>query len=244
MVLEKETVLNKTKEFPMDIAIVGRHTKVSDEVRQKIFEKLAKVEALCPKATRAEVHVVHERNPRLSSDRERIEITLYDHGVIRVEAAADDRLVALDAAAMRLTERLRRQHERKAHRHQTKPPLHSVPVADAAATLTTPSEDGDQVSSVESWEGAPEGTTREVPIDGTPIVIRSKVHEGAPMSVSEAIDQMELVGHDFYLFHDKDSGLASAVYRRRGWTYGVIHLEATAGTSTSIDRDDEERASA
>jgi hypothetical protein len=46
------------------------------------------------------------------------------------------------------------------------------------------------------------------------------------MSVPDAIDQMELVGHDFYLFVDAESGLPSAVYRRRGWTYGVIHLEA------------------
>ncbi|WP_430868544.1 ribosome hibernation-promoting factor, HPF/YfiA family [Demequina aurantiaca] len=228
----------------MDIAIVGRHTKVSEDVRQKILEKMTKIETLAPKATRADVHVVHERNPRLSSDRERVEITLYDHGVVRVEAAADDRLVALDAAVARLTDRLRKQHERKAHRFQNTPPLHAVPIADLEATLDLPdsskddqNSDDDQVSSVESWEGAPEGSTREVPIDGTPITIRSKTHEGAPMSVEEAIDQMELVGHDFFLFHDNESGLASAVYRRRGWTYGVIHLESTAPEPASIDRE-------
>lgn len=225
----------------MDIAIVGRHTKVSEDVRQKILEKMTKVETLAPKATRAEVHVVHERSPRLASDRERIEITLYDHGVVRVEAAADDRLVALDAAATRLVERLRRQHERKVKRHKNTPPLHAVPIADAEATLDMPDKkadaDDEQVSSVESWEGAPEGNTREVPIDGTPIVIRSKTHEGAPMSVADAIDQMELVGHDFFLFHDIESGLASAVYRRRGWTYGVIHLESTAPEPATIGHD-------
>lgn len=224
----------------MDIAIVGRHTKVSEDVRKKILDKLAKIEPLAPRATRAEVHVVHERNPRLSSDRERIEITLYDHGVIRVEAAAEDRLVALDSAVTRLTERLRRQHERKAHRHQNTPPLHAVPLADfdsaGAAAAQDEASDG-QVASVESWEGAPAGNTREVPIDGTPIVIRSKTHEGAPMSVADAIDQMELVGHDFFLFHDTESGLASAVYRRRGWTYGVIHLESVAPEPASIGRD-------
>ena len=89
--------------------------------------------------------------------------------------------------------------------------------------------------SVERWEGAPEGHTTEIPLAGTPIVIRSKTHEGAPMTTAEAIDQMELVGHDFFLFHDSESGLPSAVYRRRGWTYGVIHLEAT--TDSHADRD-------
>jgi hypothetical protein len=84
----------------------------------------------------------------------------------------------------------------------------------------------DAVASVEAWEGAPKDATREIPLAGTPIVIRSKTHSGVPMTTAEAIDQMELVGHDFFLFHDSESGLPSAVYRRRGWTYGVIHLEA------------------
>lgn len=206
----------------MDIAIVGRHTKVSEDVRQKITDKLDKVRVLAPKATRADVHVVHERNPRISTDRERIEITIHDHGVVRVEAGGDDRLVALDAAITKLTEQLRRRHEKKISRHQNKVPLHAIPVADAGATIP----DEPAVESVEVWEGAPAGSVRDVPIDGTPITIRSKTHTGRPMTVTDAIDQMELVGHDFFLFHDSESGLPSAVYRRRGWTYGVIHLEA------------------
>lgn len=231
----------------MDIAIVGRHTKVSEDMRLKIFEKLEKVESLAPRATRAEVNVVHERNPRLSGERERVEITLHDHGVIRAEAAADDRMVALDLAMARIVEQLRRQHERRANRHKGKPSLHAVVAQDMAAAeqagSTTEhgapqgdaSADADRVESVESWEGAPEGSTVEVPIDGTPIVIRSKTHSATHMTVAEAIDQMELVGHDFYLFLDTESGLPSAVYRRRGWTYGVIRIE---------DKADEERESA
>lgn len=223
----------------MDIAIVGRHTKVSEDMRQKIFEKMEKVEALAPRATRAEVNVVHERNPRLSSDRERIEITLHDHGVIRAEAAADDRHVALDRASARIVEQLRKQHERRAKRHNGKPSLHAVvaqDLAQAAPAAPTAGDGEDRAASVEAWEGAPEGTTVEVPVDGTPISIRSKTHKASPITVAEAIDQMELVGHDFYLFLDADTGLASAVYRRRGWTYGVIRIEeedADAGRETA-----------
>ncbi|WP_082098951.1 ribosome hibernation-promoting factor, HPF/YfiA family [Demequina iriomotensis] len=204
----------------MDIAIVGRHTKVSEDMRQKIFEKMEKVEALAPRATRADIHVVHERNPKQSSDRERVEITVRGRGVVRAEAAAEDRFVALDGAMQKLTEQLRKLHERKAHRHQGKAGLHTVPPVEALA-----GESEDRAGSVEAWEGAPEGSHREIPIDGTPIIIRSKTHSAAPMTIADAVDQMELVGHDFFLFHDSDSGLASAVYRRRGWTYGVIHLE-------------------
>ena len=204
----------------MDIAIVGRHTKISDDMRQRILDKIAKVEALAPRATRIEVHVVHERNPRLAGESERVEITLHDRGVVRVEASAGDRVAALELATARLVERLRKLHERKVHRHQGKVGLHAVPPPPLEVKGEEPPV------SVESWEGAPHGTVREVPLDGTPISIRSKVHGASPMSVPEAIDQMELVGHDFYLFLDSDSGLPSAVYRRRGWTYGVIHIES------------------
>src|SRR5688572_28128369 len=101
----------------MDIAIVGRHTKVNEDMRLKIFEKMEKVESLAPRATRAEVNVVHERSPRLASDRERVEITVHSQGVVRAEAAADDRMVALDLAFGRVIEQLRRQHDRRAKRH-------------------------------------------------------------------------------------------------------------------------------
>ncbi|MFV0633407.1 ribosome hibernation-promoting factor, HPF/YfiA family [Demequina sp.] len=219
----------------MDIAIIGRHTKVSEDMRTKILAKMAKVESLAPRATRAEVNVIHERNPRLASDRERVEITVHGRSVVRAEAAADDRHVAFERASARILEQLRRQHERRATRHKGKTPLHEVvaaPIPGAAAVNPEGSlapaastEDDDRVENVESWEGAPEGSTVEVPVDGTPITIRSKTHQASPMSVSEAIDQMELVGHDFFLFIDSETSLASAVYRRRGWTYGVIRIE-------------------
>lgn len=202
----------------MDIAIVGRHTRVSDDMRERIIAKMERLEALAPKATRVEVHVVHERNPKLAADAERVEITLHDRGVVRAEASADDRVAALELASARINDQLRKMHERHAHRHQGKPSLHAVAKAEAAAA-------GAPIASVEPWEGAPESSVREIPLDGTPIVIRSKTHAAEAMSVPEAIDQMELVGHDFFLFVDIDSGLPSAVYRRRGWTYGVIHLD-------------------
>ncbi|WP_062380331.1 ribosome hibernation-promoting factor, HPF/YfiA family [Demequina pelophila] len=207
----------------MDIAIVGRHTKVSEETRQKIFEKMEKVEALAPRATRADVHVVHERNPRQAGDRERVEITIRGRRVVRAEASAEDRHVALEGAMNKLIEQLRKLHERKAHRHQNKPSLAAI--APEPVLPEPAKEPADGPGSVEAWEGAPDDAHREIPVDGTPIVIRSKTHAAAPMTVGEAIDQMELVGHDFFLFHDAESGLASAVYRRRGWTYGVIHLD-------------------
>jgi ribosomal subunit interface protein len=219
----------------MDIHVVGRHTKVAEGFREKVLEKLQKVEALDPRATRVDVHVVHERNPRLANERERIELTVHGKGpVLRAEAAADDRMVALELAADRLVEQLRKSHERRAHRHHGKVGVGHAPELTVVPNVPAgPREDG--AASVESWEGAPEGHTTEIPLAGTPIVIRSKTHIGAPMTTADAIDQMELVGHDFFLFHDSESDLPSAVYRRRGWTYGVIHLEARGEPHAGLD---------
>lgn len=206
----------------MDIVVVGRHTKVSEEFRAKVIEKLRRIETVDNRVSRVDVHVSHERSPKIVGERERVELTVHGHrSVVRAEAASDDRYVALDVAIDRLVERLRKQHERHSHRHQG-----SVGLGKGKAPEATP-------ASVEPWEGAPDTATREIPLDGTPIVIRSKIHVAAPMTISEAIDQMELVGHDFYLFHDSESGLPSAVYRRRGWTYGVIHLEREDQSSSS-----------
>jgi hypothetical protein len=71
------------------------------------------------------------------------------------------------------------------------------------------------------------GTDDELPdANGdSPIHVREKVHASTPMGLDQALYEMELVGHDFYLFHDKDTNQPSVVYRRRGWSYGVIHLD-------------------
>jgi ribosomal subunit interface protein len=204
----------------MDIAIVGRHTKVNEPLRTRIEERMEKITELAPRATRAEVHVCHERSPRVANEKERVEITLHGRWVIRSEASAIDRETAFEVAYNKLTAQLRKMHERKVHRHQGKSGLRAVPTPEQGVPIITP----DTVDNVEVWDGAPADATREIPIDGTPIVIRSKTHEGSPMTVTDAIDQMELVGHDFYLFHDVESDLPSAVYLRRGWTYGVLHL--------------------
>jgi hypothetical protein len=58
-----------------------------------------------------------------------------------------------------------------------------------------------------------------------PMVVREKTHQAAPMTLDQALYEMELVGHDFFLFVDKETDLASVVYRRRGYDYGVIRLE-------------------
>ncbi|MGH3257089.1 MAG: sigma 54 modulation/S30EA ribosomal C-terminal domain-containing protein, partial [Streptosporangiaceae bacterium] len=97
--------------------------------------------------------------------------------------------------------------------------------ADAAAVPAPAGANGS--SPVRPRTGGQDGESRLVPIqmegDG-PLIVREKVHAATPMTIDQALLEMELVGHDFYLFHDSECDRFSVVYRRRGYDYGVIRL--------------------
>lgn len=206
----------------MDVVVKGRHCEVSERFRQHVTDKLAKVERLDPKVFRIDVEVIEERNPRQADSRERIEITAYARGpVIRAEARADDRYAALDLAWTRLETRLRRAADRRRVHHGTRTP---VSVASAtAALLDTASANGRGPEGSASGEPAAEEAPLSIDGEG-PLVVRTKTHDAQPMTLDQALYEMELVGHDFFLFVDRDSAAPSVVYRRRGYDYGVIRL--------------------
>jgi len=210
----------------VDIVVKGRHCEVSDRFRQHVADKLAKLERLDHKVIRIDVEVCKERNPRQADQKERIELTVHSKGpVVRAEAGAEDRYAALDLAHDRLAGQLRRAADRRRIHRGSRTPI-SVRQAMAAVngSLRTPAE-----------SAAPEPPARprtddvsltgplEVDGDG-PLVVREKTHEASPMSLDQALYEMELVGHDFYLFVDSGSRQPSVVYRRRGYDYGVIRL--------------------
>ncbi|MBK8469060.1 MAG: ribosome-associated translation inhibitor RaiA [Candidatus Phosphoribacter sp.] len=196
----------------MDIVVTGRHIQVSDKFRARLDDKLAKVAQVAPKITRVDVVVTHERTSRNS---EFVELTCRDRGsVVRAEAASDDKYIALDLAIEKLVERLRRANgRRRAAVRSAKPEAAPVPVQ-AGIPESEPTTEPSSAGS------GPFGAVGDSPIE-----VREKVHPSEPMSLGEAVNRMELIGHDFYLFNDADTGRASVVYRRRGWSYGVIHLE-------------------
>jgi ribosomal subunit interface protein len=221
----------------VDIIVKGRHTDVGDRFRRHVDTKLAKVEKLDPKVIRVDVEVSEEHNPRQADTRERIELTIVSRGpVIRAEAAADDRYAALDVALGKLESRLRRMGDRRKVHHGNHgrarlaealaPDTGDIPVGEPAA----PAAATDTVEPPGKWAEdtyTPPEAGDIVPIamegDG-PVVLREKAHKAEPMTLDQALFEMELVGHDFYLFRDKESRLPSVVYRRRGWDYGVIRL--------------------
>ncbi|HET7244893.1 MAG TPA: ribosome-associated translation inhibitor RaiA [Streptosporangiaceae bacterium] len=238
----------------MDIIFKGRRTDVQERFRSYASAKLNRITKLAHRAIRVDVEVSAERNPRQSGRRERVELTILSRGpAIRAEAAADDRFAALDRALAKLEERLRRSGDRrKSARHGALsagrvPGPRSAAAADLAATRPVPYAEAspwDLGAPVPSGNGTEPGQPARraepasdddlaeeaagvVPIqmegDG-PVVVREKFHAAAPVSVDQALLEMELVGHDFYLFRDEQCGLPSVVYRRHGYQYGLIRL--------------------
>ncbi len=199
----------------MDIAVTGRHVTVSDRFRAHIEEKLAKLPSLAPRIQRVDVLLTHEPNPRQAKASERIEITCRMRGpIIRAEACSDDKYAALDMALDKLMERLRRASDRRrVHRGRRAPEsVHSA--TSRSEPLSEALDDGSVSEVVVASNGFAD----------SPIQVREKVHASRPMTLEQALQEMELVGHDFYLFHDSETDKPSVVYRRRGWSYGVIHL--------------------
>ena len=196
----------------MDIVVKSRHVEVSERFREAAHEKLAKVERLDPGLQRVDVEVSKEPTPRLADRAFRVELTCRGKGpVIRAEAAAEDKLAALDVAMGKLEARLRRAADRR-----TDWKKHDKPGAVAAAAEAT--EQQAAARDVDLWQ---------VPDDG-PMIVREKAHQAAPMTLDQALYEMELVGHDFFLFVDLTSGRPSVVYRRRAYDYGVIRLDVVA----------------
>lgn len=224
----------------MDIIFRGRRTGVPDRFRDYATAKLSKIVKLDQKTISIDVEITLERNPRQSAQRERVELTVYSRGpVVRAEAAADDRFQAFDRAAAKLETHMRRACDRR----KARKPAHGAPAEPAAVAAAGasslpppgPALDGDpggaQAGPADDgpgyWPDAEVQLEAVVPIpmegDG-PLVVREKFHSATPMSIDRALHEMELVGHDFFLFRDESSRLPSVVYRRRGYDYGVIRL--------------------
>jgi hypothetical protein len=142
---------------------------------------------------------------------------------VRAEACADDKYGALDIAMDKLLERLRRDHDRRrVHRGRRVPESVSRATSRLADNPLSLNGQPAVASTAEQVDSEPPDTEGE-----SPIHVREKVHATSPMGLDQALYEMELVGHDFYLFYDKDTNQPSVVYRRRGWSYGVIHLDVS-----------------
>jgi ribosomal subunit interface protein len=199
-----------TMNAPVDIVVRGRHFDVSTRFREHVGEKLARVDKFGVALSRIDVEISKETNPRLADRAFEVELTCVGRGpVIRAEATAADKYAALDLAYGRLEERLRRAADRRHARYRK-------------GGLPEPIEIEEVVAAEVEVEA--DDTEADVVYEDGPIVVRDKTHDTVPMTVGEALHALELVGHDFFLFHDVESGLPTVVYKRRGYDYGLLRL--------------------
>ncbi|QWW20628.1 ribosome-associated translation inhibitor RaiA [Schaalia sp. 19OD2882] len=211
----------------MDITVVARNAEIHPNFREYVEEKVSKITQFYPRAQRVDVELTHERNPRQADTAERIELTVYGKGpVIRAEAKSADRYAAVDIAAGKLYERLRRLRDRaKDHRrHLDVPDGADLPVE---LPEVAPEVEVLEEATLRSAGDLKVGEAREEQLGDSPVIVRQKVHEAEPMTLSEALYQMELVGHPFFLFIDSETKQPCVIYHRHGWTYGVLRLNTT-----------------
>jgi ribosomal subunit interface protein len=204
----------------MQIVVRGRGLDPSPKFRTACEHRLSRIDRFGVPVDTVDVEVTLEHNPRQAERAAKVEISLHGSGrAIRAEAAASDKAAALELAADHLEERLRRHTDR---RRVSKSGKHLPPVPFPNDVAPEP-----QAERVDVADPYPVPEDSAVYVDG-PVVVRDKTHASRPMTVAQAVDELELVDHDFFLFLDTETDKPSVVYRRRGFDYGLIRLEISA----------------
>jgi len=211
----------------MQVNISARNLTVSDRFRAYVEERTHKIEHVASRVESLTIKVTRHDHQRASGPEDQVELTVTEPGhVIRAEAHAGDKFAAFDIALDKLAERLRRLGDKnKVHRGQHRPASLTELSAHDFAELSINPVDGDVLlgrNGAAETEATAESTAPD--LGESPVVIRRKEFTGEELSVEDALDRMELVGHDFYLFVDSETKKPSVVYRRKGWNYGVIAL--------------------
>ena len=187
----------------MEIAIASRHCEVSDQLRVTVQEKVTRLGRFLEGMERAEVRFLEERNPRIA-DKEICEVTMHGHGhTVRARAAAPDAFTAVDRVVAKLGHRLEKLKGKLMGRSH--PRRHASLASQSELLTETASPDG--LGDDDHW---------------SPRIVRTKQFEMKPMDPEEAVLEMELLGHDFFLFTNADTSGAAVVYRRRDGDVGLI----------------------
>lgn len=213
----------------MELNVQGRNVRISERLQDYVESKVTKFEALGDNVTDIEVKFTKEgqNGPQAI----RVEITVIGRGpVLRAESSGEDKFAVFDETYGKLLERLRRARDRRKDRRAGG--KHPVSVAEATGSIPVVAEGQTsanveiQVNDLPVEEAAFAGEYDLTDEISSPIEIRKKNFPADRLTAEEAVDRMELVGHDFFIYVDKESGAPSAVYRRKGWSYGVIALDA------------------
>lgn len=215
----------------MDITLLTHDVTLPERFRDYVDERADKVVALAERAHTFQVKVSRENSSRGGPSLDVVELTVVGRGpVIRAEARSEDKYRAFDEALDHLVKRLRRAKDKrsphtgrqrqKSLSEMSAAGFDNIDVTPASVELIRRVETGAIPVVDDAFVADSEGG------EESPVVIRRKVFPAEVLSAEDAVDQMELVGHDFFLYIDQDTNQPSAVYRRKGWSYGVISLES------------------
>ena len=200
----------------MDIVVTGRHCTVGEDLRDLVEHRLASVEKLRDRVIRSEVEFSAMENTKNPSDAVEVQITVRSRGpVIRAEAKAGDKTLAFEQAFDRLKSQLRKAADRRKTHRGLRNGIATVDLTPPPAAPEEEELDGEYTHEVAGLVVTGDG----------PLVVREKAFSTPPLTLAQALDEMEMVGHDFFLYQDADSGRPSVVYRRKAYNYGVIHLD-------------------
>jgi ribosomal subunit interface protein len=203
----------------VEIVVKGRHCEVSDRFRSHVEDKLTRLEKYNQRIIRVDVEVSQESKPKLASETVRIQITIRSKGpVVRAEACAEDKMSALDKAVERLSNQARKAHDRRRIHHGSRTPT-------SLAQALAAKEFADNGLGTGAGESSDDDTEPVTSMGEGSLVVREKTHPASPITLDQALYEMELVGHDFFLFIDQRDNQPAVVYRRKGYDYGVIRLE-------------------
>ena len=189
----------------MELNVHGRNVEVTDWIQQYVEKKVAKLERFLPQVRNANAELTHSAT-RATADRYTAQITIWTNGqILRAEESTSDIFASIDAAVDKLSRQIKRFKGRRfEHRRR---------VAAAASV------------EAEMTEEAPEETTTEEEASGN--IIRRKQFVLEPMNEEEALEQMELLGHDFYVFFNPDTKSTNIIYRRKDGNYGLLQPAAS-----------------
>jgi putative sigma-54 modulation protein len=181
----------------MRLQVKGKNIEVTESIRSYAIEKLGKLERQLNDQARVELELAVERNPSIAANHI-AEATVWTKGpVLRARESSSDMRAAIDELSEKLVRQVGRYREKRNPRSGHR---HAEPARSA--------EMGEDMSSAE------------------PMIVKTKRFPVKPMNPEEAVLQLELIGHDFFVFRNADSLEVNVVYRRRDGAYGLIEPEA------------------
>jgi putative sigma-54 modulation protein len=185
----------------MKLVIQGKNIEITDALHEYVHQKIEKaVSHFQSLTTEVDVHLSVARNPRINP-KQTAEVTIYANGtVVRAEESSENLYASIDLVANKIARQLRKYKEKRQSKNHT-------------AVKTTDVVREQPVATNLTHDRAP-----ELP----PEVVRTKYFAMPPMTVEEALEQLDLVDHDFYMFRNAETGEINVVYERNHGGYGVI----------------------